>query len=614
MIDTASILNQFRAAASARGLLLPDHLDADGKLHRCELIGGPKGKKDGAYLLHLDGIPAGGFQNFKDGLEWENWRANIGRQLTPQEEAAHRARMEAQRAEREAEAKVKRDKARRKANGIWNSAKPAPDDHPYLVRKGVPSYGLRVGTWSKWSEVRPNEWDEVRIPNALLVPMRSPSGTLHSLQAIYTDKVDGRDKDFLPHGEKRGKFHLIGEILPDQPVCIAEGYATAASLHQVTGWPVAVAFDAGSLEPVARALQEAYPQARFILCADDDHRTDGNPGRTKAEAASRAVGGLVAVPEFGPERSDAWTDFNDLATSTREGEGPAAVRRIIEAAAAALSVMPNDEATINEHTPTPTPDSATCPPEAAPTVPAEESAKPAKRSRAKGNGKARAVQPPAQGGELFELRDGNEGRGVYRLKVERRGDGWEQVEQFVCAPLEITHLVRDAKGEGWCRLATFQDHDGRRRRVLVPDEMLEGDGAALARLLRAQGLFIGDNKGGLLKMYVNRSRPAPRARLTQRIGWHEDVSEPGRWSFVLGGDHDPLSALGAELWLHQANGSGHAQFKCVFRSNQPLIPICSPPPTPIRLMPPIPTQNSQVVTRLPGHPARCASRPDIMHR
>lgn len=166
MIDTFSILDQFRTAAEARGLRLPDHIDADGKLHRCELRDGPKGKKDGAYLLHLDGVPAGGFQNFRDGLEWENWRADIGRQLTPEEEAANRARMEAQRAEREAEAKAKRDKARRKANAIWSGAKPAPDDHAYLQRKAVPSFGLRVASWPKWQEVRPGEWREERIQGA----------------------------------------------------------------------------------------------------------------------------------------------------------------------------------------------------------------------------------------------------------------------------------------------------------------------------------------------------------------------------------------------------------------------------------------------------------------
>ncbi len=557
MIDAASILDQFRTAAESRGLLLPDHLEADGKLHRCPLWEGAKDKKDGAYLLHLDGVPAGGFQNFRDGLDWENWRADIGRQLTPEEEAAGRARMEAQRAEREADAKTKRDKARKKAHAIWNSAKPAPDDHAYLHRKGVPSFGLRVGTWPKFEEVRPGEWRENRIPGVLLVPMRSASGTLHSLQAIYPDKVDGRDKDFLPHGEKAGKFHLIGELAEGLPLLIAEGYATAASLHQATGWPVAVAFDAGSLEPVARALREAHPAALMIVCADDDHQTAGNPGRSKAEAAARAVGGGVAVPVFGPERPDSATDFNDLATL----EGLDAVRRILEAARDAIAGPACDDshpAAPDTAAEAETPASG---PESTPAMPSDEPEKPAKRPRSKAKGKAPGVQASAQGGELFELRDGSDGRGVYRLKVEKRGENLAQVEQFVCAPLEITHQVRDARGESWQRLAAFNDHDGRPRRVLVPDDMLEGDGSALARLLRAQGLFIGDNKGGLLKMYVNRSRPPARARLTSRIGWHDDCTTPGRWSFVLGGDHDPLAAPDAELWLHAAQGSGHAQFK-----------------------------------------------------
>ncbi len=582
MIDIGSVLAQFRTAAEARGLYLPDRIDADGKLHRCDLANGPKGKNDGAYLLHLDGIPAGGFQNFRDGLDWENWRADIGRQLTPEEETAARARTEAQRAEREAEAKAKRDKARRKANAIWNGAKPAPDDHPYLQRKGVPSFGLRVGIWPKWDD-HLQDWR--RIPDALLVPMRSPSGTLHSLQAIHAEKVDGRDKDFLPGGEKAGKFHLIGEPAEGLPLCVAEGYATAASIHQATGWPVAVAFDAGSLDGAARALHQAHPGARFILCADDDafgecfacqapvRVADGdicpacgqphkrrNAGQIRAQEAARAVGGVVAVPDFGDPAahwagyqatSKAPTDFNDLHALA----GLDAVRAILEAAAASIPAPQGDETP--EAAPTPAPETPATGPETAPAAPSDEPEKPAKRTR---KPKTKAAPAPA-GGEVFELRDGKEGRGIYRLKTERHGDVWGEVEHFVCAPLEITHQVRDARGENWQRLATFNDHDGRRRRVLVPDDMLEGDGAALARLLRAQGLFIGDNKGGLLKMYVNRSRPASRARVTQRTGWHDDCSEPGRWSFVLGGDADPLAAAGAELWLHQAQGTGHAQFK-----------------------------------------------------
>lgn len=566
MIDTTSILAQFRQAAEARGLLLPDRLDADGKLHRCELRGGPKSKKDGAYLLHVDGVPAGGFQNFRDGLDWENWRADIGRQLTPEEEAASRARIEAQRVAREADAKAKRAKARRKANAIWNNAKPAPDDHSYLLRKGVPAHGLRVGSWPKWVEVRPGEWREERIPGALLVPMRSASGTLHSLQAIYQDKVDGRDKDFLPGGEKAGKFHLIGEVSPDKPLCVAEGYATAASSHQATGWPVAVAFDAGGLEPVARVLREAYPGAAILICADDDHRTQGNPGRSKAEAAAKAVGGGVAVPDFGPDRPEDATDFNDL--HQLPGGGLEAVRQVLERVGQNPGPVAGDLPK-EAPTPTQTPDDAPAAPESAPVdlpdseATSEPESRPARKPKAKpaSKGKASGAQASAPGGDLFELRDGAEGRGVYRLKVERRGDGWAPIEQFVCAQLEITHMVRDAKGDGWQRLATFNDHDGRRRRVLVPDEMLEGDGAALAKLLRAHGLFIGDNKGGLLKMYVNRSRPPARARCTSRIGWHDDVIEPGRWSYVLPGDLDPISPEGAELWMHAGSGAGHAQFK-----------------------------------------------------
>jgi len=558
MIDTASILDQFRRAAGDRGLRLPDGLPADGKLHRCELRDGPARKLDGAYLLHLDGVPAGGFQNFKDGLDWENWRADIGRQLTPEEEAANRARMEAQRAEREAEAKAKRDKARRKANAIWNSAKPAPDDHVYLLRKGVPSLGLRVGIWPKWEQDHAGRWEETRIPGVLLVPMRSASGTLHSLQAIYPDKVDGRDKDFLPHGQKAGQFHLIGELIEGVPLCVAEGYATAASIHQATGWPVAVAFDAGSLEPVARALREAHPAASMIVCADDDHHTVGNPGRSKAEAAALAVGGVVAVPVFGPERPDSATDFNDLATL----EGLDALRPILEAARDAIPGPACDDSSPAAPDTAPEAQNPASAPESAPAAPADDATTPAtKRTRSKAKPKADSGQVPAQGGELFELRDGSDGRGVYRLKVEKRGDGWAEVEQFVCAPLEITHQVRDARGENWQRLATFRDHDGRHRRVLLEDNQLEGDGSAIARLLRAQGLFIGDNKGGLLKMHINRSRPTARARLTARIGWHDDVTTPGRWSFVLGGDHDPLAAPDAELWIHAAQGAGHAQFK-----------------------------------------------------
>ncbi|MCK0507373.1 toprim domain-containing protein [Aromatoleum anaerobium] len=430
MIDTSAALAKFRQAAEARGLFLPDRIDADGKLHRCDVTGGAKGKKDGAYLLHLDGVPAGGFENHRDGLGWETWKADIGRRLTPEEEAAQRRIIEAQQAEREAEAKAKRDKARKRAHGLWNSAKPAPEDHPYLVRKGVAPWGLRVGSWPKWTQGRDGAWEESRIPGVLLVPMRSASGTLHSLQAIYAEKVDGRDKDFLPHGEKTGKFHLIGGLAEGLPLCVAEGFATGASIHQATGWPVAIAFDAGNLVEVAPALRAAYPEVVLIVCADDDafghcmackapvrvsdgvvcpacgkdHRC-GNAGRLRAVEAAQAARGVVAVPEFMDpagrwqgyqESGKAPTDFNDLATSAAPGEGLEAVRRILHAAFASVSAVP-------EPVPCDAPEPAAADSEAVLPQPAANEPKPAKRTRASRGSKPKAVQASAQQGEKLAM-------------------------------------------------------------------------------------------------------------------------------------------------------------------------------------------------------------------
>ena len=74
---------------------------------------------------------------------------------------------------------------------------------------------------------------------------------------------------------------------------------------------MAAAFSASNLEPVAAALRRRYPTLSFLIAADDDWRTNGNPGLTAAKAAALAVGGRVVVPQF-PAHRDRETDFNDL--------------------------------------------------------------------------------------------------------------------------------------------------------------------------------------------------------------------------------------------------------------------------------------------------------------
>lgn len=210
------------------------------------------------------------------------------RELTPAERKAYARRMDALRAQHDAEQLARQAEAATQAAIRWSSSKPATE-HPYLTTKGVQSHGLRIDRQS------------------LLIPLRDSKGTLQSLQTIGPDG----DKRFLPGGRVKGCYHSIGK--PAGRLVIAEGYATAATVHEDTGHAVAVAFNSGNLLHVAQALRAKYPEAVLVLAADDDWQTPGNPGRTAATEAARAVSGLLAVPDFtGLQRGPKDTDFNDL--------------------------------------------------------------------------------------------------------------------------------------------------------------------------------------------------------------------------------------------------------------------------------------------------------------
>lgn len=270
MINT---IIQFSDAIRAAGLIPPETIEADGKLRRFS-SNGKRGDGAGWYLLFGDGIPAGCFGDWRTGFV-QTWRADIGRTLTPAEESAHRDNAQAMRREREAEEVRRKAEAQSRAAAIWKAATPASDDHAYLARKGIKANGARLHK------------------GALLIPMRA-DGTIHSLQFIG---VDG-GKRFLTGGRVAGCYFSIGDTRGAAALCIAEGFATGATIHEATGCPVAVAFNAGNLLAVAKAMREKFSDLPLILCADDDRHTTGNPGLTKATAAARAVGGLLVIPEF----------------------------------------------------------------------------------------------------------------------------------------------------------------------------------------------------------------------------------------------------------------------------------------------------------------------------
>lgn len=291
--------SEFRAALSAAGLDYHGEIIPDGRLHRIKVNGDHN--PNSWYVLHGDGLPAGSFGCWKRGIS-ETWCAKSGDTLTEAERAERDRKWKQQQAERDAERRRLKDDARAKAQAILDAGQPATDDHPYLVRKGVQAFpGVKLGAWPQRQQT-----------NCLLVPLRTAAGQLVTVQAIFPAKpATGRDKDFLKGGTTKGAHFVIGDLHSADTVIIAEGYATAATLHAATGYAAVMAIDAGNLKAVAEALRVLYPGKRIIVAADNDRATEGNPGVKAATAAAKAIKATLAIPQFAD--GEAGTDFNDLA-------------------------------------------------------------------------------------------------------------------------------------------------------------------------------------------------------------------------------------------------------------------------------------------------------------
>ncbi len=300
-------ISQFRDAIQSAGLIPPDMIEP-GKFHKFPGEGKRNGNTAAWCKLFPDGI-GGIYGDYSTGLSTD-WHANRETPYTQAEREAFKRHVAEAKAQAEGERKAKQAEAASKAATIWQGATPA-DNHPYLTRKGINASGARLHN------------------DALVIPMRD-GAELHSLQFITPES----DKRFLTGGRVQGCYFAIGK--PDTVLCIAEGFATGASIFEATGYPVAVAFNAGNLEPVAKSMRGKFPDLRLILCADDDYHTVGNPGIAKAIEAARSVGALLAIPDFGADRPAKATDFNDMASHC----GKEAVRQAILGARAPARTEP----------------------------------------------------------------------------------------------------------------------------------------------------------------------------------------------------------------------------------------------------------------------------------
>lgn len=503
---------QFRDAIQAAGLTPPDGIEADGKLRRFS-SNGKRNDDAGWYLLHDDGIPAGSFGCWRTGI-MQTWRTDIGRTLTDGEEGEHRAKMEAMRREREAEEIQRKQEAMTKAAAIWQKAEAAPDNHPYLTRKGIKANGAK------------------QYKGALLIPMRA-GGDLHSLQFIGPDG----DKRFLTGGRVKGCYFSMGNPKGAAALCIAEGFATGATIHETTGYPVAVAFNAGNVGAVAKTMREKFPDLALILCADDDTQTKDNPGLTAATDAARAVGGLLALPDFGIDRPAGATDFNDMATLC----GAEAVRQ-------AIAGLVESESTVTTETDvSAVSDVQPCNDKAFDCNGSESADVSAVSAQAESPFPKDNERPAFRFFEDWLEHGGAKFRpGVWFFGSDRNGDPFQS---WVCSPVRVEAVTFDGSDNNFGRLLRFKNTLGRWREWAMPMDLLRGAGDDMRGELLSMGVEIDPSAKArnLLASYLQAKPPKRRMRCALQVGWCDG-------SFVL-----PDAVIGpkASGVIFQSGERGH---------------------------------------------------------
>lgn len=413
-----------------------------------------------------------------------------------------------ERALEEARFRERADAAVRVAQAMWVDALPAGES-AYLRRKGVGAHGV------KFFE-----------DGTVLVPLRDAAGELRNVQRIAPrPPVDGKpEKSFLPGGRKSGLWHLVGDLDGATVLLVGEGYATCATLHEATGRPVAVAFDAGNLVKVVPALRELYPALPLLVCGDNDHETEAktgsNPGAEKARSAARAgateLGRTrVVLPAFEGQSGTGRSDFNDLAALA----GPEAVRTVIEAACAALLAGEDD------------------PGQAPRARRASKSAAggPIDRADSAETGSGGAGGPGGPAGNddtTAPAGDGLPGQrdwftlddeGVWHRGRDRHGN--ELNPLWLCAPLRVTARTRADDANGWGYLMEFADPDGNPKTWAAPTAMFSGEGAEWAARLRDMGLRMapGTAARNLVGQYIETRNPEARVTQVERVGWHGPV-------------------------------------------------------------------------------------------
>jgi putative DNA primase/helicase len=474
----------FQGAITAAGLTPPDSIIADGKIHRFS-TNGKRSDIAGRYVMHLDGLPAGWFGDYRTGLS-QSWCSIERNAQTHEQQKQYATLLKSMQNARHQAKKAEHDAAAEMAQTIWAAATPIDDTagHGYLVKKGIQAHGTRLIDTDAARAYCVKLSHSLSGP-LLVIPMRNAAGELRSLQFITEG---GKTKRPLTGGEKQGCHYRIEK--PDSAahggiLIVREGFATRASIHEATRQSVAMAFDSGNLEPVAKSLRKLYPDAALIVAADDDQQTEGNPRRTAAAGAAKAVGGIVVSPIFPAVRPNEATDFNDLHQLASDGLD--AVKVCFAGAIESLAGCASDTGAGSHIDAEPMQTVAT--------VHTVTERTESTDTTATTEGSESLLLPlspfPGMDGrpgyvvldDWKKSSDGNHKPGVYHsgLTAGKKDSPSEPFDTWICSPMHIDAVTFDGQNNNFGRLLRFKPTVGKWREWAMPMELLAGDGSAATR-------------------------------------------------------------------------------------------------------------------------------------
>ena len=431
---------------------------------------------------------------------------------SPEERAKIEAGRQAAQAEAEALAQQQRDAARQKAANLWGRGHAVSSEHTYLQAKGIQPKGA------------------AQLRDMLLIPLRD-GGELVNLQIIGADGA----KRFLTGGQVKRASLVLGQIKGAATVLLCEGWATGCSLHQATGLPVVVAFNAHNLVTIAGRLASTLPvDVQVLVCGDTDESLAGQKAASRAAELLQGRGRSV-VPVFTQAQAEQYrqqhgkapSDYNDL----HQLAGLLAVAEAVQVPVSPREKQPFDMSVYVSD-------------DGRQVEPALQTSADAELFEIDGNhgncgnqqaeSSTREASSDTDGFPLPENADGNQQGLPYGFLLisggERPGVYWldpdgERPPRWVCSPLTVDAKTRDERGSNWGRLLCWHDAEHRLHRWAMPSELTCGDGTELAKELARGGLDIDPTRKAreLLNAYLVRSTPPRFVRCTYRTGWHGDA-------------------------------------------------------------------------------------------